>query len=1390
LSLPTEREPRRRIQAAHDYIFAKKWPEAVSILQPLLDRPEDCFIIDPHQKMVSADTPTAWVSLRAEAENLLASMPPEGRKVYQDQMGGVARSLLQTAQVNNDRRLLGEVVRRYGYTEAGLVALDALGTYHLDRGRYGPAAACYQQLVKRASAPLDPRTLYRASLAFQLAGDTSQAEQCWRRLAARAPEGVRLGTRQVGLDELHKELKRLVPLPERSLGWSVFRGDLSRANTGQAALPFLEPRWEWASIDESTSLEWIEKYQKQRAEAFLPVLPGAFPLVVGGKLIFRGQGSIQAVDLRTGLTLWKRPTLLGLDVLVHDSQHVSGPKVSIEDWLQKNADPAQQLLENSVLGTLSSDGYRVYFVDDLPVRPPQQPPPGPGVRVVPQGPFSVSGELYFNRLRAIDLATGAPLWEVGGRGKGDLQDAFFLGSPMPLQGGLYCLVEKKGELRLFCLDAETGKPNWSQLIAILNGNQTAFDRLLFATHCSHADGILVCPTDNGTLVGIDLFQQRLAWACSYPVPNNGDGTDADGSGAPVEQRGVWRGAAPIIQDGKVLYTPRDADLVCCLNLRDGKTLWTAERGDDLYLGCVHDGKVLLIGQHSCRALGLADGKTIWQRASGVPSGLGVASGSAYYLPLQEGAVAVLSVDTGEELARFATRGPAPGNLVFHEGDLFTQTAEGVIAYEQFKVKLAQLDARVAQRPDDVTALGERARLHLSEGKPRLALADLRQALAHRPAEEASAQLHRQVFQALSDLLRAKLPANEREAVEREVAQEWKTLQSSEDDELLRQFVTLFDPQLAEGAEARLRLAQCLTDQGRTLEAELLLLDLRDQSPTLAPRALEALARLYVREGLLEDAIACYRELGLSQAQFAPLAGLAADKRFLPYLTDPALLWQGGQVNVQELHNNHSLAGTRWVTLDPEGPVGPFYRRYRLGLDCLAKQFVLFDTRTGTAVWRLPIASDSTLGPLMNQFWLLLVQQLPEPSTARLPCTVRGHLLVLNLGMVVCGIDLMHQRLLWQHDMSGQQQINQITFQNNQLMIIYGDGRVSTRDLVGQISAQCVCLKTESGLVGLDPLRGTVRWNRNDLATLTDAFGDAQYVYVVEQITNKMNEAIQVARRAVRLRDGQEVAVEDFTDTYQTAQSKFARRWGRLLLVDELEAGKLILFDPQTSKDVWSKTFPNGARQVQSEGNTVAVLSPDGVLTVLDGPTGKLLLKVQVDVGDLSDINELHLLEDSRHFYLVCSRPLGQFWSLLLDEPSPNVMFGLTCVPVNGPVIALDRDTGAEVWSRTIHNHQILVERLDEMPFLLLTAVTPPQQPQEQKQVLMNGIVVNQNVVLTKKLSTFTAALDKMTGRWVYTRKEPAGPNPAFYGLYGDPRSGCVELVSGDRVVQFLHALTE
>lgn len=168
-------------------------------------------------------------------------MPAKGLDFYELQYGGQAKKLLTDAKKTSDPQLLATVAQRFYHTEAGAEATDLLGTYHLDRGRALMAALCYDHLLRREGADqLPPLTLYKAALAFRLAGDASgaaSAADASKRLAARVGrDGLRIGDETVPLADLQKELERAIPGEVSSpYVWAMFMGNPSRSAKGRGS---------------------------------------------------------------------------------------------------------------------------------------------------------------------------------------------------------------------------------------------------------------------------------------------------------------------------------------------------------------------------------------------------------------------------------------------------------------------------------------------------------------------------------------------------------------------------------------------------------------------------------------------------------------------------------------------------------------------------------------------------------------------------------------------------------------------------------------------------------------------------------------------------------------------------------------------------------------------------------------------------------------------------------------------------------------------------------------------------------------------------------------------------------------------------------------------------
>jgi outer membrane protein assembly factor BamB len=1501
LNLPTDNDLKQVIEAAEDRVKEKLWAEAARLLQSLLDSKEDVFI-EVRRKEKDGKEGVRKVSVRAEASRLIGQLPPEGLENYELLYGPPSKARLNEAKTKSDPRILAEVAQRYLHTEAGAEATNLLGTYHLDRGNFVMAALCFERLISREAAKVTPLNLFKATLAYHRIGDQKNGERAWSQLVqkVRSDNGLRFGDQLVTLDRLRQHVDKVALPPADPYDWSIYRGNASRTAQGTGGAPFLEPAYQLPTAENDDAKRLLAAAMKYLEDRNMPILSAFFPIAAGGKLLYRSYWGIHAIDLKTGDLAWKSKSSLGLDVLMADR---TGKMQAIQSWLGSYQQSGRQslLFENSTLGTLSTDNQRVYVIDDLAL----PPPPNQGQfdlnnQYIPNNQF---GALAFqNRLQAIDLESGKLLWELNGKGDtSDLSDSYFLGAPLPMGGKLYVLNEKNSELRLVCLDAAKGDVTWTQKLGDTRDKITQdIGRRVHAANLAYGEGMLVCPTNAGAILGVDLLTHSLVWSRPYRegsaqpeerLPMNRFGRFAPGANwigpSGPNPNTDWKVSAPAIQDGKVVFTAPDGASIHCLNLRDGEPLWKASRDDDLYLAGVFSGKVLLVGKTTCRALNLADGKLLWRLETGMPSGQGVASKNVYYLPLKkpEPQVCAIDINKGEILGRTKSRKKAdgsfeiPGNLVFYEGTVLSQTATTVTAYPQLEVKLAEMKERIAKNPKDPKGLTERGELLLYQGKLQDALADLRTAMANNPSADVLPKTRAKLFETMTELLQRDFDANEkyldeytelckvdikpdapedvrkkleeegrrregdrlflvakgrerqgrlvdafeaymkfgtlvsnrelrsvldepavktrpdvwaqgriaamvakatpeqRLPLEAKIAAEWQAVQESPDPETLPRFAAMFGSLFRVGKEALLQLAErriAENDQQNFLETELHLLQLRNQEdPQIAARAVEAQARLLTRKGLLEDAAACYRELGGKYEQVVVRDGktgadffneLATDKRFLAYLDPPGHPWANGRVRAKQERGNFNQV-VQIYSLEPEGELLPFFQRHRLALNLNYFQLKLIDRTTGADHCSKNLAMDQYSQNLVRNYMYQFGGYSPTGGS-RYPYHVKGHLVVVNVGHMIYAFDPVAQKILWERNLFGLGHLNVgnpqiIRDRDGSVEVIYQDGWRQKLGQTGPVGASYVCLHTREGLVALDPVRGTELWTKSDVPARAQSFGDDQHVYLVEV---RPDGSIS-GSRAMRARDGVTVEVPDFAALYQ----RKLRVLGRHLLLSETEPQgglALRLYDVHTGSDVWRRSFAANAVVLRVEDPYLAgAVEPDGTVTVVDLRSRQEVLQTAVDPDHLRKVQEVLLLQDSDQFFLAINggtevnvnNPWGG------AGPWQNVSNGIRWAAVNGKVYAFDRATGKVRWINDVPTQTLVLDQFKDMPFLLFTA--------QYNKAVNQG----QNRLPPRRYSA-TKSIDKRTGKLLFD-EEMANDGNQFYALNTNLREGKIELVS-------------
>src|SRR5947209_8646520 len=115
IQLPRDREVKKHLEAATDYIAKEQWVEACRFLQSVLERKEDVFV-QVHRKGADKQDKVRWVSAKTESNRLIGDMKPRGLETYELENGGLAKGQLADAKKTGDPQLLAEIAQRYFHT--------------------------------------------------------------------------------------------------------------------------------------------------------------------------------------------------------------------------------------------------------------------------------------------------------------------------------------------------------------------------------------------------------------------------------------------------------------------------------------------------------------------------------------------------------------------------------------------------------------------------------------------------------------------------------------------------------------------------------------------------------------------------------------------------------------------------------------------------------------------------------------------------------------------------------------------------------------------------------------------------------------------------------------------------------------------------------------------------------------------------------------------------------------------------------------------------------------------------------------------------------------------------------------------------------------------------
>ena len=789
--VPLIREQEALLKNAQARIQRQQFGEALDILQTILDEEVESVVLGEDGN---------FHSIRWETQRILASLPADSRQLYEKTYGPLARRLLDQAAQNSDLEAIRRLAERYFHTQAGYAAANLVAAQHLDQGEFAIATRWYRRLENsNAEFVNDPLWRFKVGETYRQADFTESDLEPWvqmtdaqkqelsRRLQGGNPEDVRL------------QWQQFTNLAQRPLlDWLYPGGTRNRAGHAQGTPPLLISHWGHELVDHAEIQAQVTQLLDDLQINRTPAIPIMQPIVIGDRVAFRTFEGIRVVSAETGELLWETreaispATLLrgtdlgkGMDANMRFQGRVNvvinGNVVSPYYGNQAEQHPVANLLfRDGVHGTISSDGERLFVIENNAVLA-NTPPGNYYANFNPMQNDPYRRDWSSNRLTAYDLETGQQLWHVGGRMMFEpidppLAGTFFFGPPLSDRGELFLIGEQENTLRLFCLNAATGEVNWSQLLAYTD---VPIDRDVarrwWPAQVALSEGVLICPTQIGFLVGVDRRSQEILWITRYS-DRNADKQQQQQQllrgGAvltsnPGTLRERWFSTPPMVIGQTVVHAPPEEAMLIGYRLTDGRERWRiTDLKQGLYPLGQYQGNLIIVTETGLTGYSVETGKAIWEVAytdfdpefasSGIlPCGRGVIMGSQLLLPINDQELWYFDLEQRKFVsrARVSREDLKLGNLVMARGHLVVASPLSVNLFQPKKDVEDEIERRLQQDSGDPWGLMKQAQVLTLEQAHTEALAALRQVNQMQLGEVQRLEFQRQLMETLIGIVR-------------------------------------------------------------------------------------------------------------------------------------------------------------------------------------------------------------------------------------------------------------------------------------------------------------------------------------------------------------------------------------------------------------------------------------------------------------------------------------------------------------------------------------------------------------------------------------------------------------------------------------------------------------
>ncbi len=520
-----DEENSRRLRQARSLLAKEHWNAGIETLLQILQSASPSAVLQEPNK--------GYRGLLSSAQELLVSLPPKGKRIFESRVRGQAELLLSQARQGKNLEALEELSRRFPGTRFAIEAQLQLADLLMESGDITAAWSTFSKIPKSSGSESSDSDLSNSGFAGKLLCRKLLGLPIYSDSLQKGPfywKGERVGAKT-----LKKKIQSVQALPQPGSPWPEFGGNAE--GNGIPSRP-VSPQ----------SLFW---------ERRIPTLSiynwGVHPISDGRRALLATGTGIHCFNLMTGELEW-----------------------SFDGPLQFEGRP------NDFLGGLSPHQIHVPALKGNVVVAAIQVPVIPDIAKenTEFNGIPVMRRLPVRRLFGFDLETGKVLWShwsAKNQQGGQENRALDVSAPPLIVGDtIYVATHKQlGTIAYYvsAFDLKTGKQKWKSLICSSQIEVNMFGNASWehpGAPLACSDGTIFGTTNLGVAFSIDCKNGAIRWLSPYeiiPIPQ--------AQMIPTPREVYWANNPPLVSKDLVILTPTDSIWVMAFERKSGKLRWKA-----------------------------------------------------------------------------------------------------------------------------------------------------------------------------------------------------------------------------------------------------------------------------------------------------------------------------------------------------------------------------------------------------------------------------------------------------------------------------------------------------------------------------------------------------------------------------------------------------------------------------------------------------------------------------------------------------------------------------------------------------------------------------------------------------------------------------------------------